>query len=106
MKKGVGVWSAETIRRTPSSRRQTRERFFLVGRQRGGGKGLEGVQRNESGELPGRSLSAHWRITNERAFKEIFCVFYFVRGVDDIEGELCSTGKKGMKESQLNRAMS
>lgn len=29
----------------------------------------------KSGELPSRSLSAHWRITNERAFKEIFCTF-------------------------------
>lgn len=33
----------------------------------------------KSGELPSRSLSAHWRITNERAFKEIFCTFLLRR---------------------------
>lgn len=66
------VWSAATIRRDVV-KLGARETFHLLpqlaDRRRGGGGGTK------SGELPSRSLSAHWRITNERAFKEIFCTF-------------------------------
>lgn len=74
------VWSAATIRRRQTRRARDDSIFSsspLVGRQttRWG----EGDGGTKSGELPSRSLSAHWRITNERAFKEIFCTFLLRR---------------------------